>query len=154
MLDSLTISDEQARHNRVIQQGLKLRGEWETGRLFVQGEELIPDDWEAREKPWGQLRDPTPKWRWGDATESNRAAARAVLSWFLEQREVETYLEDFEDVVARLPQEDFEQTIDFERWRNKLFSRRSWGRTAQPTGDHFAEMGGQDYEHSPDGDSG
>lgn len=154
LLEALTISDRQARHNRVIEHGLQFRGEWESGRLFVNGEELIPADWEDREKPWGQLRDSTPKWRWGDDAEANRAAARTILSWFLEEYEVEIYLDAFaDDVVARLPQADFERTVNFERWRNRLLTHRSWGQTAQPTGDHLAKMGGRDYEHSPDGEA-
>lgn len=140
------IVDEQwARHNAVIERGLHLRGEWASGRLFVQGEELEPPDWEDREKPWGQLRRPTPKWRWGETGEESRATARAILEWFLDEREASSYLEAFlNDIVSRLPRADFERTVNYERWRNRELSRRSWGQTAQPTGDHPAVMDGDE----------
>lgn len=151
LLDFLTFSDQQANHNRVIKEGLVIRGEWEPGRLFVHGEELEPADWADREKPWGQLRDPTPKWRWGPDATDNRAAARAILEWFLDEPEVEAYLDEFaEHVVARLPQDDFEVTFNYERFRNHLLVGWSWGTTDQPTGDHLAEMGGSDYVIPPD----
>ena len=127
------IDDQWANQNTVIKEGLHLRGEWATGQLFVHGEELHPVDWEEREKPWGQLRNPTSKFRWGEDSPANNAAVLAILQWFLDDHQLELYLEDFTtDIVAELPREDFEMTINYERWRNELLHRRPTERIIRP----------------------
>lgn len=113
------IDDRWANHNTVFENGLDVRGEWHTGRLFVHGEELEPEGWSERSKPWGQLRNPTRKYRWGeDATEDHRIAT-AILRWFLDEAEVASIREDFAtEVVARFPPRDFELTFNYVGWRN------------------------------------
>lgn len=119
LLDWL-IDDRWANHNTVLEAGLVIRGEWETGRLFVHGEELQSAGWEDREKPWGQLRNPTRKFRWGGDSSERREAARAILEWFLDENELAMYLENFTtEVVAEFPESDFELTFNFVGWRNR-----------------------------------
>lgn len=113
------IDDRWANQNTVIEKGLVIRGDWETGRLFVHGEELEPTGWVDRAKPWGQLRNPTQKFRWGEDTPETREAALAILGWFLDEEELSLYLEDFAtDVVAEFPERDFELTFNYVGWRN------------------------------------
>lgn len=121
------IDDQWANHNTVLENGLLIQGEWETGELFVHGVALRPTGWDDREKPWGQLRDPTRKFWWGDNSIESRETARAILEWFLDDQELSMYLDDFTtDVVAKFPKTDFELTFNYVGWRSGNYAVWSW----------------------------
>lgn len=126
LLDWL-VDDQWARYNVVRKEGLVIRGEWKTGRLFVHGEELEPDGWAERVKPWGQLRNPTPKFRWGSESSENHRTALAILAWFLDEPEIRRYRADFAtDVVCNFPEQDFELTFNYVGWKNGNVALWRW----------------------------
>ncbi|MEA5387777.1 DUF6166 domain-containing protein [Haloarculaceae archaeon H-GB11] len=136
-LDAL-LDDHQYRERVAIRDGLALAGRWRDRTLTVQGAPLEP----SILADYGE--NPPAEFCWGDGSEASRLTALAVMLWLLPERRARHYADRFHrDVVADLPQADFDRTVPYERWRNRLIARRSG--TAQPTGDHLAEMGGSRF---------
>jgi hypothetical protein len=120
-LDKL-IDDKAVNHRRVIEQGLEIKGNWQTREIFLLGNPLTP---EVLEETDGEYKN----FSWGDTSENSRLTALAILLWFLDEREAYGYLDAFlNDFVARLPRQDFEQNFGYEFWRNRIISKRKRGK--------------------------
>lgn len=140
------IDDKAVNHRRVIEQGLEIKGNWQTGEIFLLGNPLTP---EVLENNGGEYK----TFSWGDTSEKSRQTALAILLWFLDEREAYDYLDAFlRDFVARLPRQDFEQNFGYEFWRNDILSNRGKKLTSDKY--HQADLHGGYYLGDDDADDG
>ncbi|MDK2892700.1 hypothetical protein [Methanohalophilus sp.] len=145
-LDKL-IDDKAVNYRRVIQQGLEIKGNWQTREIFLFGSPLTPAP-EVLEETDGKHKN----FCWGDTSENSRLTALAILLWFLDEREAYDYLDAFlNDFVSRLPRHDFEQNFGYEFWRNRIISKRKRG-NMHP--DHDGYYLGDDDADDGDDDGG
>jgi len=140
------IDDKAVNHRRVIEKGLEIKGNWQTGEIFLLGNPLTP---EVLENNGGEYK----TFSWGDTSEKSRLTALAILLWFLDEREAYDYLDAFlRDFVARLPRQDFEQNFGYEYWRNDILSKRGKKLTSDKY--HQADLHGGYYLGDDDADDG
>ena len=90
---------------------MKIKGDWKTRRLWVNGKELFP------ERSQKHINHSPDGFNWGYGGSGPAQLALAILLEHLPEGKAISHYQQFKwDVISRLPQSDFEIDLNLEKY--------------------------------------